>query len=535
MTRLETAVVSLCLLGVCGVASALEPFAKPVSKGPVRVEGRRILVNGEPFFLQGVGYQPVPIGQPVEFHCYDHPEIYERDLEFLRSMGCNTIRTWAGARNRDFLDACYNDGVDPIYVITGPWLSTGINLADPAVRKSVADQWESFINDCKDHPAILMWQLGNEYNYWYRHDVLVFLRFANDLARMAYEIEGDSYHPFTTAHGGIQNASAPIGAPAFFTDDASMNYIDVWGVNIYSGPSFDKLLEIYSFRSSKPLWISEFGCDALDDRTKEEYPDVHARFIAGLWDELVANSDIVSGGTLMAYSDEWWKGGDPTTHDKNGWGSGAQPDGVSNEEWYGIVAVEKQEEGPDRIRPRQVCEELKKRWMTPVRFKDIANRKFTMTREQAYGRHQNVPGDNVVPGDPIPRDAILRVKASTVESADTPPGDAIDGTHTTRWSSKPNIDPSWLMVELKEPKRLTGVQIQWETAAARRYSVEVSMDGTAWTSVASVEDGANDEWRALHFPPITVRYVRVMCLERTTEWGYSIEELTLNPDAETFK
>ena len=91
------------------------------------------------------------------------------------------------------------------------------------------------------------------------------------------------------------------------------------------------------------------------------------------------------------------------------------------------------------------------------------------------------------------------------------------------------------MVELKEPKRLTGVQIQWETAAARRYSVEVSMDGTAWTSVASVEDGANDERRALHFPPITVRYVRVMCLERTTEWGYSIEENALNPDAETFK
>jgi hypothetical protein len=314
-----------------------------------------------------------------------------------------------------------------------------------------------------------------------------------------------------------------------------MNYIDVWGANIYSGPSFDKLLEIYSFRSSKPLWISEFGCDALDDRTQEEYPDVHAAFNAGLWDELVANSDIVSGGTFMAYSDEWWKGGDPDTHDKNGWGSGAQPDGVSNEEWYGIVAVGKQEDGPDRIIPRPVCGELRKRWKTEVKFLDIADRTFTLTREQAYGRRRDIQTDNVVPGEAIGRADVLRIEASSVESDSTPPRDAIDGTHTTRWSSKPKRDPSWLMLELKEPKRLTSVRVQWETAAARKYAIELSDDGTNWTSVASVEDGANDEQREVYFTPTTARFLRLLCLERTTEWGYSIEELTLNPGAGAFK
>ncbi len=516
------------------MAAAEDVFTKPVSQGPVRVEGRRILVDGKPFFLNGVGYQPVPIGSPVGTPIYDKPEIYRRDLDYLRSIGCNTLRTWGGAGDKGFLDACYNDGVDPIYVVTGPWLETDIDLGDPAVRAKVTAEWKAFILQWKDHPAILMWQIGNEYNYWYKNDIKVFHRFANDIARLAYEIEGGNYHPFTMAHGGIQNASAPIGDPAFVTDDASLNYIDVWGSNIYSGPSFNNLLEIYAYRSTKPLWISEFGCDALDDRTKQEYPDVHAQFVAGLWDELIANSDIVSGGTIMAYSDEWWKGGTPTVHDKNGWQSGAQPDGVSNEEWYGIVAVEKQENGPDKILPRPVCGELKKRWKTPVAFKDIADRTFTITRNQASGLRRDVQTDNVVPGEPIGRDAILKVTASSVESEHTPPEDAVDGTHTTRWSSQHGMDPSWLKLEFKQPKRITSLRVQWETAAARNYAVEVSDDDEVWTQVAEVKDGANDEQRELYFTPATARYLRILCRERTTEWGYSIEELTLNPGADAF-
>jgi beta-galactosidase/beta-glucuronidase len=173
--RVTLALGVALLLGWCGSFADEMVFTKPVSTGPVRVEGRRILVEGKPFFLQGVGYQPIPIGQPVEFLAYKQPEIYHRDLAFLRSIGCNTLRTWAAAQDKGFLDACYNGGVDPIYLVTGPWLETGIDLGDPKVREAITAEWRSFIETWKDHPAILMWQIGNEYNYWYKHDILVFL------------------------------------------------------------------------------------------------------------------------------------------------------------------------------------------------------------------------------------------------------------------------------------------------------------------------------------------------------------------------
>ena len=38
--------------------------------------------------------------------------------------------------------------------------------------------------------------------------------------------------------------------------------IDIWGSNVYRGPSFGTLFLDYQKKSSKPLYISEYGADA---------------------------------------------------------------------------------------------------------------------------------------------------------------------------------------------------------------------------------------------------------------------------------
>jgi hypothetical protein len=94
---------------------------------------RALTVDGENFFARGVCYSPVPWGgnpawEPTgDFMFPPWNGIWERDLPAMRRCGINLIRTYniqnvANGNPRDhseFFDACWNGGVDPIYVLVG--------------------------------------------------------------------------------------------------------------------------------------------------------------------------------------------------------------------------------------------------------------------------------------------------------------------------------------------------------------------------------------------------------------------------------
>ena len=76
-------------------------------------------------------------------------------------MNCNVIRTW-GKANSLLLDEAeqYN-----LKVLAGFWVSTTADLFDISFRLQVMDEFRSYISEFKDHPAILVWSIGNEQNY----------------------------------------------------------------------------------------------------------------------------------------------------------------------------------------------------------------------------------------------------------------------------------------------------------------------------------------------------------------------------------
>ena len=60
--------------------------------------------------------------------------------------------------------------------------------------------------------------------------------------------------------------------------------------------------------------------------------------------EVFNNQDICSGVTLFSFTDGWWKAGDPSEQNPGGWApnsSGVPYDGSPNEEYWGIVDVER--------------------------------------------------------------------------------------------------------------------------------------------------------------------------------------------------
>jgi len=112
--------------------------------------------------------------------------------------------------------------------------------------------------------------------------------------------------------------------------------------------------------------------------------------------------------------------------------------------------------------------------------------------------------------------------ASSVEVASLPASAAVDGNGSTRWASA-YADNQWINVDLGSSQALSQVVIKWEAAYAKSYDVKTSLDGSTWSTVATVTSGSGGT--ATHTFSATGRYVAVQCNTRATQWGFSIFEL----------
>jgi hypothetical protein len=358
----------------------------PYQPTPVDVSGKQLLVNGVPFSVKGVVYSPVPIGEDPHASPYgdyftaSYGALHARDLPVLRTLGANAVRLYHWEKSADhfeFLDQAYNGGAQPIYVIAGYWINEGLDIdpASPAnVRDRLKTEFREMVAAHKDHPAMLMWSVGHNLNLpdAYGNNLTHLFSLINELAAAAHEEEGALAHPVTTALAD-HNLAATLssfeqGVPA----------LDIWGANVYRGNSFGSLFTDGSPATQKPLLLLEYGIDAYDNTRGNEYETLGSTtredITEGLWKEIAANSQTCVGGTIMSYSDEWWKGRyskdascpaepDPAQHGRCGFASSAQPDGYANEEWWGLVRVLDNGTGPDTVEPRAVYYRLQGLWV----------------------------------------------------------------------------------------------------------------------------------------------------------------------------
>jgi beta-glucosidase-like glycosyl hydrolase len=130
--------------------------------------------------------------------------------------------------------------------------------------------------------------------------------------------------------------------------------------------------------------------------------------------------------------------------------------------------------------------------------------------------------------DPVISD-FQPVKASSYNGGNAP-GAALDGRTTTRWESQYS-DPQWISVDLGGPATISCVVLNWETAYASAYSIDVSNDGSAWTSIYSTTSGKGG------IETLSVsgsgRYVRMNGTARATGYGYSLWEFDVHGSVDT--
>ncbi|MGW5417447.1 discoidin domain-containing protein [Actinomadura geliboluensis] len=129
-------------------------------------------------------------------------------------------------------------------------------------------------------------------------------------------------------------------------------------------------------------------------------------------------------------------------------------------------------------------------------------------------------GTEPPPPATTPISAFKQVAASSWEGGNAPAA-ALDGRANTRWSSGFS-DDQWLRVDLGGTAAITGVTLDWEAAYATGYRIDVSDDGTSWTTVYSTTTGKGGTERLA----VTGRgrYIRFTGTARATGYGYSLWE-----------
>lgn len=235
-------------VAACGsLLQAAEP-AGPAAKGavPVKIveggEGGFTLLRGEkPYFVRGVGGNG--------------------SLELLAKLGGNSVRTWGLEGLEKTLDEAHAKGIT---VAVGVWLGHKRHGFDYANADQVADQMQTVreaVFKFKDHPAVLLWGLGNEMEGYEKGDDASIWSAVNNLAAMVKKI--DPNHPTMTV-------VAEIGGDRVKNIHRLCPEIDVVGINSYGGAATIPT-RYRAAGGEKPYLLTEFGPPGMWETTKNRF------------------------------------------------------------------------------------------------------------------------------------------------------------------------------------------------------------------------------------------------------------------------
>ncbi|MGW4966172.1 discoidin domain-containing protein [Nonomuraea sp. NPDC004186] len=115
--------------------------------------------------------------------------------------------------------------------------------------------------------------------------------------------------------------------------------------------------------------------------------------------------------------------------------------------------------------------------------------------------------------------------ASSIEGAGTPASAAFDGAPGTRWSSAFS-DPQWIQVDLGAVRDICKVDLSWEAAYGKDFTIQASADGTTWSVLKTVTGGTGGN--ASYEVTGSGRYLRINGTARGTGYGYSLWEVAVH-------
>lgn len=206
-------------------------FAQPIR---VRIEpadtGFRLRVNERPYYINGF--------------------VGASQFALAKACGANSVRTGASGKN---LDEAQQNGLTALTNLHIPGERDGMDWNDEGRKAALKEKLLAVVNELKDHPAVLIWVLGNELDWIppgkpYNRKLWDFL---NDVARDIHRL--DPHHPVMTVVGTSE-------LPQKFDELARQcPDVDLLGINAYA--DLGKACAQARQHWKRPYVVTEWGPD----------------------------------------------------------------------------------------------------------------------------------------------------------------------------------------------------------------------------------------------------------------------------------
>ena len=292
----------------------------------VSIVENKLFLDGEPLYMKGICYHPVPKGSTKRNFL-----TLEEDLVLMKEAGINTIRVYEPIDDINALNAINDANMKVV-------ISFGYN--QNGIYDIISGTYIEYVKKYLDHDAIIMWELGNEYNYnpqWFEGDIDNWYRAMNQASIKIQTI--DKNRLVSSAHGDIPDSNAlHLGSS-----------INIWGVNIYRWDEPASVFDDWKAVSDKPIYFSEIGSDSYMTKSTNVYKigiNEKAQSDANtiILNEIIDNVAFNEGAFIFQFADGLWKAGNPSIQDTGGSApnsDGTPYDGTANEEYWGIVDIDR--------------------------------------------------------------------------------------------------------------------------------------------------------------------------------------------------
>ena len=269
----------------------------------IAVRGRKLLLNGEPLLLTGYNrHESHP-----QFGNALPVEAMVTDLEIMKDLGCNFIRTSHYPNDQRFLDLCDELGL----LVWEESHARSPDFKHPKFHEQITASTSDMVEWHYNHPSIIMWGFLNECD----SDTVWGRKVYRHLARLVKKL--DPHRPVTFATNRGQK-------------DICLDLADIVSLNRYTGwygrgiediaPEIRKLLRwLHSDASKggkgKPVIMSEFGAEGLYGYRHPSQAKWTEEYQAKLLDEslrVYLNEPGIVGVAIWQFCDvritfDWWR------------------------------------------------------------------------------------------------------------------------------------------------------------------------------------------------------------------------------------